>query len=59
MEIPSPYLTLIEAAKYLRCSPVTLRFWALKKKIKGGKAGATWLFHEQDLDRFVEMGGKR
>ena len=50
----SPYLTLDEAAEYLRVNPKVLQRWAKKNKVRGGKAGARWRFKKSALDAYVE-----
>jgi excisionase family DNA binding protein len=48
------YLTTNEAAEYLKCTPLTLRGWYRKGKIKGYKPNnKNILFTEPDLDKFV------
>ena len=49
----SPFLTLEEAAGYLRVNPKVLQRWAVKGRIRGGKAGNRWRFRKEILDRFV------
>lgn len=50
MNIPSPYLTVSEAAKYLRVTPLTIRRWTLKKEIAFCRAGKKLLFTQENLD---------
>ena len=56
MNIPSPYLTMKEAAAYLRINPVTLNRWTLAQKISFGRVGLKKVFMREQLDNFV---GKR
>lgn len=47
-----------EAAEYLGIEPVTLRRYALDKRIHGYKAGANWVFTQDELDRFKAIPRK-
>jgi len=49
----SPYLTLTEAAQYVRKHPITVRRWVLSGQLVAGHAGRDLRFRKEDLDRFM------
>jgi excisionase family DNA binding protein len=51
-----PWLTLVEIAEELRLSPVTIRSWIAKGRLKAKRAGQRkWLVRRSDLDRLLEL----
>ncbi len=50
----SPYMTLVEAAEYLRCNPKVLSRWVRARRVKFGRAGRDLRFRREWLDSFVE-----
>jgi len=55
-EGPSPYMTLTEAAAYLRCNPKVLSRWVQANRLRHGRAGRDLRFKSEWLDQFVEAG---
>ena len=47
---PQQWMTLKEAAKYLRCNESTLGEMARRGDVPAGKLGGTWRFSRQELD---------
>ena len=51
-----PWLTLAEIAEELRLSPVTIRSWISKGRLRAKRAGQRkWLVRRSDLDRMLEQ----
>ncbi len=50
----SKLLSIDEAAKLLRCSPATLRWWIHQRKIASYKLGRRRLLKAGDLQAFVD-----
>lgn len=48
------YLTVAEAAAYLRVAPATLRKWVFYKMVPFRKHGARVIFSKRDLDLWSE-----
>jgi excisionase family DNA binding protein len=57
VSVGSPWLTLPEAAAYVRRSLSYWRALATAGKTPGIKQGGTWLFHREALDRYLQRGG--
>jgi excisionase family DNA binding protein len=53
-EKQSPWMTVSEAAQYLRIQPRTIMSWARQEKIRAyalsGTARKVWRFRQDDLD---------
>lgn len=47
-------LSIDDAAKLLRCSPATLRWWIHQRKIASYKLGRRRLLRSDDLHAFIE-----
>lgn len=54
----SPYLTMKEAAEYLRMNEEVLRRYAVEGRIPHGKTGKKYVFHKDELDSWVKEGVK-
>lgn len=50
----SPYMTVPEAAKYLRISRISMYKLLEKGKIKAQKAGRLWRITMNDLKQYME-----
>ena len=51
---PSPkYMTLEEAAEYLRINVYTAYRMAEKRELPGMKLGRLWRFTQEDIDKFM------
>ena len=53
-EKKSRLLTPEEAAERLAVSPVTIRNWLRRGKLKGVKVSVLWRVREKDLDNFIQ-----
>jgi len=49
----SPWLTLEEAADYLKVSPDTIAAWRNEGKLHPKRLGKRWRYHRPDLDRML------
>ncbi len=47
-------MTLKEVAKYLKLAEKTAYRLAAEGKLPGFKAGGSWRFKEEDIDRWIE-----
>ena len=54
---PDPWMTTIEAARYLRLSPEALRARVRRGTIPAHRDGQRLLFHRDELDRHVGWHG--
>ncbi len=50
----SKLLSVKELAKILPITPLTIREYIRKGKIKGRKIGKNWYVNERDLEKFLE-----
>jgi len=48
------YLTIQEAADFLRVKPATIRGWMKLKRLKSYQPSKKILFKESDLETFIE-----
>jgi excisionase family DNA binding protein len=55
----SARLTVDEVATQLHVKPETVCRWAAAGDLRGFKVGRRWLFHQDDVDAFVESGKNR
>jgi excisionase family DNA binding protein len=54
---PDPWMTTIEAARYLRLSPEALRARVRRGTIPAHRDGDRWLFHCDELDEYLGWHG--
>lgn len=52
-KIESPYLTVLEAAQYLRLSKETIYRYLSSGRLPASKLAERWLFKKSDLDALV------
>jgi excisionase family DNA binding protein len=53
----SPWLTVSEAASYLRCPESRLRKLVMLRAVPHHRDGRRVLFHREELDQYVRDGG--
>lgn len=52
--VTSPWLTISEAAEYLRTTPGAIRKRISRKQLKAHRPeGSQWILHKDDLDAFA------
>lgn len=56
-ENPSPWMTVPEAAEYLRCGVNRIRKLVMIEAIPVHRDGRRVLFHRDELDEYIRSGG--
>ncbi len=52
---PTPLLTVIDVAEWLRRNPTTIRKWVCYKRIPYLKVGRSVCFDRADIERWLEI----
>jgi len=59
LRMPEGYMTVKEAADFVKVAPDTIRLWIEQKKLRGYHAGREWRLHPSDLRALLEGAGPR